>query len=82
MKLIGLIGVAILLIANSQYTFAAGSWCNQPKNEPFWGAATSRCCQGWMGDDRRCHDVPDCAAFYRCCIEEYNSANKVTDTCT
>ncbi|KAF9945172.1 hypothetical protein BGZ70_004003, partial [Mortierella alpina] len=52
-----------------------GSWCNKPKNEPFWGAASSACCNGWMGEDRRCHDIPDCRAFYTCCINKYQSAN-------
>ncbi|KAF9352990.1 hypothetical protein BGX26_009238 [Mortierella sp. AD094] len=59
-----------------------GSWCYNPQNEPFWGAATSGCCNGWMGNDRRCHDIPDCQAFYSCCINKWNSGNHLTDTCT
>ncbi|KAK3819566.1 MAG: hypothetical protein J3Q66DRAFT_334903 [Benniella sp.] len=59
-----------------------GSWCFNPKNEPFWGAATAKCCNGWMGEDRRCHDITDCGAFYTCCINEWNSGNHHTDTCT
>ncbi|KAI8359679.1 hypothetical protein B0O80DRAFT_440799 [Mortierella sp. GBAus27b] len=59
-----------------------GSWCFNPKSEPFWGAATAKCCKGWMGEDRRCHDIPDCKGFYNCCINDWKSGNHLTDTCT
>ncbi|KAI7822712.1 hypothetical protein BC939DRAFT_453424 [Gamsiella multidivaricata] len=58
-----------------------GSWCNKPKNEPFWGASTTSCCNGWMDSNRRCHDIPNCQAFYTCCIDKWHSANKPTDSC-
>ncbi|KAF9375131.1 hypothetical protein CPB97_011683 [Podila verticillata] len=69
------------LVAVQAAPLQGGSWCYNPKNEPFWGAATSSCCNGWMGSDRRCHDIPDCRAFYTCCIDNWQSGNKPTDKC-
>ncbi|KAF9328098.1 hypothetical protein BG006_008658 [Podila minutissima] len=69
------------LVAVQAGPIQGGSWCNQPKNEPFWGAASANCCKGWMDSNRRCHDIPDCRAFYTCCINNWHSNNKPTDHC-
>ncbi|KAF9387761.1 hypothetical protein CPC16_006884 [Podila verticillata] len=69
------------LVAVQAAPLQGGSWCNAPKNEPFWGAATTSCCKGWMGEDHRCHDIPDCHAFYNCCINKWHSKNKASDKC-
>ncbi|KAG0227624.1 hypothetical protein BGW42_002797 [Actinomortierella wolfii] len=65
-----LIAFAVLFMASG--TWAAptqgGSTCHNPHDEPSWGAATEECCQGRMSADRRCHDIPDCGYFNRCCI--------------
>lgn len=87
MKAVYVIGLAVFLVASLQLTNAAptgkGAWCNNPKNEPFWGAATASCCNGWMGTDRRCYGIRDCENFYRCCRDRYNSDNRVgVDRCS
>lgn len=78
--------LSVYLVVSSQLVNTAptstGSWCNSPKNEPFWGEATSSCCNGWMGKDRRCYGIKDCDGFYRCCKYRYNSDNRVgVDRC-
>ncbi|KAG0216373.1 hypothetical protein BGX28_002843, partial [Mortierella sp. GBA30] len=76
-----LLGTAVVQAAPAPAP-VGGSWCNNPKNEPFWGAATAGCCNGWLGTDHRCHDIPNCEGFYSCCISKWNSNNHLTDTCT
>ncbi len=77
MKLTILFGLAVYLVGCLQLVNAAGSWCNEPKNEAFWGAATASCCNGWMGNDRRCYGITDCNGFYRCCKNRWRSNNRV-----
>jgi hypothetical protein len=76
---------------------AMGSWCNEPRGEAYWGAATAVCCDrvyGMMDENRRCHrfyksDVQrdaelndrQCSSFYACCIDSYESNNSYSDRC-
>lgn len=87
MKILFVIGLAVYLVIRMKLVNSAptstGSWCNEPKNEQFWGAATSGCCNGWMGNDRRCYGIKDCDGFYRCCKDRWNSNNRVgIDRCS
>ncbi|KAF9428541.1 hypothetical protein BGZ94_002026, partial [Podila epigama] len=66
----------------------SGSWCFDPKNESYWGHATSSCCNmtgANMEKDRRCYglnrNIDACHHFYRCCIGFWKSSNAPDDKC-
>ncbi|ORZ19245.1 hypothetical protein BCR41DRAFT_351805 [Lobosporangium transversale] len=79
--LIGAFLFSAVAVQAAPTTQDSGSWCYNPKNEPYWGAATASCCNGNLGDDRRCHNISDCRAFYRCCMIKWNSGNHESDKC-
>ncbi|KAH7044358.1 hypothetical protein BKA57DRAFT_103720 [Linnemannia elongata] len=88
-----IVALAVAIAFGSAVASAApteqGSWCNNPKNEQFWGQASSECCRlngGHMGSNRRCYGLAgsdnSCRAFYACCIGTWNSGNHLSDRCS
>lgn len=68
-----------------------GSWCFEPPSEQSPGQATETCCkqvQGKYTDNRRCKDLrgtaneQKCPAFYRCCINQFQTKNREGQTCS